>query len=163
MLDPCSYPFFFIRGDFGYHADRKKQVKKANGAKKMTLKDYYCYYLSIRNIFNPILYGGKLLQQFVCGSWGKTEQCNLEFIRNHQATLRSEYYSDLREFIATDTGGQCGSRILLPATFTSSPRYMMNCYLVSEVIQYFGKEKLIGCHDDYQQIRKARYICHVHL
>jgi hypothetical protein len=59
----------------------------------VTMKEYYCYKLHTRpNIFNPILYGRRLLQQFVVDTYIKIESSRLDYIFHHQKELRADLY-----------------------------------------------------------------------
>jgi hypothetical protein len=52
--------------------------------------------LQIRpGIFNPILYGKRLFQQFAVDTYVKIESSRLDFIRNNQETVRADLYQGL--------------------------------------------------------------------
>ena len=57
--------------------------------------EYYTYRLSVRDEFNPLLRGGKLLQQYVTDVYVRTEANRLQWYRSNQKTIRSECYSGL--------------------------------------------------------------------
>jgi hypothetical protein len=51
----------------------------------VSVRDYYCYKFQMRpGIFNPILYGKRLFQQFAVDTYIKIESSRLDYIRNHQ-------------------------------------------------------------------------------
>ena len=52
--------------------------------------DYYCYKFQMRpGIFNPILFGKRLFQQFVVDTYVKIESSRLDYIRNNQDSIRA--------------------------------------------------------------------------
>ncbi|PWZ34005.1 hypothetical protein Zm00014a_020355 [Zea mays] len=72
--DALSYPLFFPRGELGWHTNIPK----------------------IRpGIFNPILHGKRLFQQFAVDTYIKIESSRLDFIRKNQDRLRADLYQGL--------------------------------------------------------------------
>jgi hypothetical protein len=62
----------------------------------ITIQDYYCYKFQIRpSIFNPILHGKCLFQQFVVDTHINIESNRLEYISKHQIELRADLYQGL--------------------------------------------------------------------
>jgi hypothetical protein len=62
----------------------------------ITIQDYYCYKFQMRpSIFNPILHGKHLFQQFAVDTYIKIESNRLEYIRKHQTQLRADLYQGL--------------------------------------------------------------------
>ncbi|XP_074352461.1 uncharacterized protein LOC141691590 [Apium graveolens] len=70
--------------------------------------------------------GGRLWQQFVVDAFAAVEQYILDWIRNHQSTIRSDLYRSIRDSLTKgDTNpGNIGNNVILPATHTGSQRYM---------------------------------------
>ena len=70
--------------------------------------------------------GGRLWQQFVVDAFAAVEQYRLDWIRNHQSTIRSDLYRSIRDSLNKgDTNpANLGKKIILPATHTGSQRYM---------------------------------------
>ena len=59
----------------------------------ITIRDYYCYKFQMRpGIFNPILHGKRLFQQFAVDAYIKIESNRLEYISKHQKQLRADLY-----------------------------------------------------------------------
>jgi hypothetical protein len=59
----------------------------------VSVRDYYCYKFQMRpRIFNPILYGRRLFQQFAVDTYIKIESSRLDYMRNNQDTLRADLY-----------------------------------------------------------------------
>ncbi|GFV33654.1 helitron_like_N domain-containing protein [Trichonephila clavipes] len=81
--------------------------------------------LQWRDIFNPILYGSKLMQQYAVDSYVKVEGNRLNFIRYNQRTMRVELYLGLDDHVnalATESGMRAGVTLILPSSFIGSPR-----------------------------------------
>ncbi|XP_074326661.1 uncharacterized protein LOC141664602 [Apium graveolens] len=74
--------------------------------------------------------GGRLWQQFVVDAFDTVEQYRLNWIRNHQSTIRSYLYRLIRDSITKgDTNpGNIGKNVILPATHTGSQRYNTNTF-----------------------------------
>jgi hypothetical protein len=92
---------------------------------------FYAYQFHDRNrIYTHLLNGGRLLQQYMVDGYVCIEQNRLQYIRNNQNSLRTEFLSGIHDAISNgDTDGQSvGKRILLPSSFTGSPRYMYKHY-----------------------------------
>nr|GEZ88378.1 DNA helicase [Tanacetum cinerariifolium] len=100
-----QFPFLFLYGEDGY----KKEMKMvgSNGSssqqKRLTMLAYYSYYLHDRaNHYNYL-----------------------------SGTGRNEYLSGIYDTInrGDNDGSDCGSRLILPQSFTVGPRYMYSHYL----------------------------------
>ena len=81
----------------------------------------------------------RLYQEWLCDMWSKIEGSRLKFIKNNQAQLRVDQYSGLQDALSdlsknterspNTEEAKVGQMIVLPASFTSSPRYMYSHYL----------------------------------
>lgn len=59
----------------------------------VSVRHYYCYRLQTRPaIFNPILHGKRLFQQFAVDMYIKVEGTRLDWVRNHQKEIRADLY-----------------------------------------------------------------------
>ncbi|GJV52664.1 DNA helicase [Tanacetum coccineum] len=78
-----------------------------------------------------LLRGGKLFQQYVVTAYCAIEQSRLDYIRQIQDDIRSEYLSGIYDAILRGDrdGSDLGLRTVLTASFTGSPRYMYAHYL----------------------------------
>ncbi|GJR52714.1 DNA helicase [Tanacetum coccineum] len=96
--------------------------------------------------------GGRLFQQYVVAGFCVIEQSRLDWVRNHQNDLRSDYMLGLYDAVSRGDreGIQAGLKIMLPRTFTEGPRYMYNHYLDALAIFLytieFQKRGLPYCH-----------------
>lgn len=90
--------------------------------------NYYSYRLMIReNAENHILKCRQLFHQYIVDMYVKIETERLLYIRLNQTKLRSEEYIHLRDAVINDGNvnpSELGKLIILPATFTGSPRHM---------------------------------------
>nr|GEZ78648.1 DNA helicase PIF1, ATP-dependent [Tanacetum cinerariifolium] len=75
--------------------------------------------------------GGKLFQQYVVNAYCAIEQSCLDYIRQKQDDIRSEYLSGIYDAILRGDrdGSDLGLHTVLTASFTGCPRYMYAHYL----------------------------------
>nr|GEW55606.1 DNA helicase [Tanacetum cinerariifolium] len=74
---------------------------------------------------------GKLFQQYVVTAFWAIEQNRIDYIREHQNDIRNEYLSRIYDAISRgdNDGSDCGSKFILPQSFTGGPQYMYSHYL----------------------------------
>ncbi|AQK40167.1 hypothetical protein ZEAMMB73_Zm00001d023823, partial [Zea mays] len=94
--DALSYPLFFPRGELGWHANIPKvgvsmgevdAYRETHRASNANDED--------AGVFNPILHGKRLFQQFAVDTYIKIESSRLDFIRKNQDRLRADLYQGL--------------------------------------------------------------------
>lgn len=75
---------------------------------------------------NFILRCGKLTHQYTVDMYAKVETERLNYLRFHQAQLRSEEYIHLRDAVVIDGNAtnNVGRLTILPSTYIGSPRHM---------------------------------------
>ncbi|WVZ88359.1 hypothetical protein U9M48_034889 [Paspalum notatum var. saurae] len=122
-----QYPLLFPYGEDGFRFEITYEGTRGheNERKYVTMMEYYAYRIQLRlNQSMVILMSGKLFLQFVVDAAASIEQWRLNWYRMHQGTLRTELYSGLQD--ALDNGDtrtdQIGKRIILPSSYTGSPR-----------------------------------------
>nr|GFA93387.1 DNA helicase [Tanacetum cinerariifolium] len=73
----------------------------------------------------------ELFQQYVVTAFCAIEQNKIDYVRENQNDIRSEYLSGIYDAINREDsdGSDCGIRVILPQSFTGGPRYMYNHYL----------------------------------
>ncbi|XP_003739875.1 uncharacterized protein LOC100902110 [Galendromus occidentalis] len=150
--DPLAYPLLFPTGESGWHPGMTRdnshldEGSASRSRSRMTQKDYYSYLLFSRNdVFNPLHHAGKLLQQFIVDCWIKIEMNRLNFIRLNQRQLRLDTVRGLQDFMNSDSDldGPPGRRIILAASFTGGPRYMVAQYQdAMSMVSKYGKPDL---------------------
>jgi hypothetical protein len=112
------------------------------------------------NTFNSILHSGRLLQEYAVTQWAKVEQSHLNFIRTNQKNLRKAIFDQARDALHNQNNesmNNVGQRVILPATFVGSPRYMTQRYFdAMAVVAKFGKPDLFitfTCNPDWPEIQ----------
>jgi hypothetical protein len=127
----------------------------------VTMKEYYCYKLHTRpNIFNPILYGGRLLQQFVVDTYIKIESSRLDYIFHHQKELRADLYQGLLDSIQAgeQNGNAVRKRTILNSQFIGGPRDKLRRYLDAiALVRKYGKPDIfltMTCNPNWEEITR---------
>ncbi|XP_022680024.1 uncharacterized protein LOC101775756 [Setaria italica] len=82
-------------------------------------------------IFNPILYGNCLFQQFAVDTYVKIESSRLDYIRNNQDILRADLYQGLVDSwrMGVEDADEVGKRTVLSPTFIGGPRNIRRRYM----------------------------------
>ncbi|XP_035838033.1 uncharacterized protein LOC110900453 [Helianthus annuus] len=159
--DPLSYPLFFPNGESGWHANIprhgvsinevrnndniKGEMEESNtrsGRTTVAMREYYCYKFQIRSTENVLLFGGRLLQQFVVDVYIKIETSRLEFCERNKAKIRADLYQGLVDCVNAGEvhANIVGKRIVLPASFIGGPRDMRRRFLdAMTLVQDDGK------------------------
>ncbi|CAN1778539.1 ATP-dependent DNA helicase pif1 [Linum perenne] len=135
-FEALHFPILFPYGEDGFHTKiryRGDNTSTDATKKYVTQREYYAFRLQHRqNEGTTLLRGGKALQHYIVDAFSTIDQNRLIYLRNHQKELRSEFYQ----------GDNLGN-IILPATYTGSPRYMRQLFLDStSICQYFGNPHL---------------------
>ncbi|KAM3034710.1 hypothetical protein ACUV84_028545 [Puccinellia chinampoensis] len=121
-----QYPLLFPYGEDGYRLGIKYRKHKGLSKKKyISMLEYYAYRLQQRPGQSMLpLICGNLSMQFMVDVYTCIEQSRLNWIMKNQGVLRTELYDGLQDACRkgdTQTE-QVGRRIVLPASFTGSPR-----------------------------------------
>ncbi|XP_021991362.1 uncharacterized protein LOC110888130 [Helianthus annuus] len=131
---PLQYPLLFPYGETGFHERihyHDNTGRQATKRQCVTMQEHYCYRIHYRNNEGTtLLRGGRLFQQYLVDSYAAIEEQRLCWMRNNQNELRVELYHNVCDAVTRgDTNAEAiGQRIVLPATFTGSPRYMIQNY-----------------------------------
>ncbi|XP_015614420.1 uncharacterized protein [Oryza sativa Japonica Group] len=114
-----------------------------NSRIRVSVRDYYCYKFQMRRgIFNPILHGGRLFQQFAVDMYIKVESSRLDYVRNNQKEIRADLYQGLMDSIQAgeSRASAVGKRTVLPASFVGGGRNMKRRYMdAMALVQKYGK------------------------
>jgi hypothetical protein len=96
------------------------------GSKRVSRAQLAAYYLYDRcDLFSTLLNAGPLLQELLCDVWAQTEADRLRWVLLNQETLRADSYKGLMDAVNAGVGlDQVGKRVILPSSFTGSPRQM---------------------------------------
>lgn len=88
---------------------------------------FYSHRIMIRNSENNFLLRfGALFSQYLVDQYAKIETERLNYIRHHQSKLRADNYIHLKDAVRRQDAdaNQLGQMVILPSSFTGSPRYM---------------------------------------
>jgi len=147
-----QYPMLFPFGEDGYHVGilRKGELIVSQSEQKkrtkINMREWFAYRLQERkDEFSTILFGRKLLQQFIVDGYSMVESGRLYYVRNNQGNLRSETYKNIKK--ANEDGisdvSSVGKRVILLSSFTAGARYMMQNYLdVMALCRTYGHSDL---------------------
>jgi hypothetical protein len=114
-------------------------------------------------IFNPILYGKHLFQQFAVDTYVKIESSRLDFIRNNQDTVRADLYQGLVDSYRTgvEEANEVGKRAVLSPTFIGGPRDMRRQYMdAMALVRKYGKPDIfltMTCNPNWDDIKNELY------
>ncbi|XP_061993411.1 uncharacterized protein LOC133711277 [Rosa rugosa] len=149
------YPLLLPYGIYGWDINSHDE----NG-RPMSCCDYYAYMLQMRpSDENPLLRGGRLLQQYVVDNYMKIESQKLRWLRNNQDTIRKEFYQGLQDSLnaGENNAGNVGLRTILPSSFVRSPRDMYQRYQdAMALVQKYGRPDLfitMTCNPNWEEIK----------
>ena len=133
---PLQYPLLFPYAEDGYrtniyHQGITDQTPDEN-KKYVTMREFFAYRIQDRpNVFSTILNGKRLFQQFLVDGYTMVEAERLLYVRNQNKDLRVESYDKLAQAAQANNSQskKRGTKVILPSSFTGSPRYMMQNYL----------------------------------
>ncbi|XP_059147684.1 uncharacterized protein LOC131935318 [Physella acuta] len=163
-LDALCYPLLFPKGEQGWGEELRLTGSRRNSENtrtRVSLKMYYSYYLQVRDYFNPLLSAGRLTQQYIVDAYVKAESNDLNFIRTHQKQLRCDTYKHLIPFIQNEDNDSAvpGRRVILPSTFSGSPRNMQQLYQdAMAIVRKFGKPDFfvtMTCNPKWPEIEES--------
>eukprot|EP00111_Clytia_hemisphaerica_P007544 TCONS_00021908-protein len=144
IVDPLVYPLLFPRGDPGWDRTLPHVAERASRQRNhVTQLEYYAYRLAIRRGFSALHLSGKLFQQFIVDAYTKVEGNRLNYHRFHQQEIRADSYQGLVDHLenaAQQRDLNAGQVIVLPSSFSGSPRAMHQLYLdAMAVVAKHGK------------------------
>ena len=169
--DALQYPIIFWQGDDGYHF-LIMQVDPMTGlsgnGKKVSAMKFYAYRIMVRaGTVKHILRCRQLFHQFIVDMYAKIESERLLYVRLNQKKLRVDDYVHLRDAIANDdNANNLGQLVILPSTFTGSPRHMHE--YTQDAMTYvrnYGRPDLFvtfTCNPKWQEIQAALMVGQIH-
>ncbi|KAG7586074.1 P-loop containing nucleoside triphosphate hydrolase [Arabidopsis thaliana x Arabidopsis arenosa] len=160
-----QYPLIFCYGEDGYTPGIEKCYKGNNQKKKkcISMRQWFAFRIQERpGECHTLLLSKRLFQQFLCDAYTTIESNRLSYIRFNQSKLRCENANSLKE--AADSGvtnmEEEGNQILIPASFTGGPRYMVQSYYDAMAIcKHYGFPDLFitfTCNPKWPEI--TRYV-----
>ncbi|KAF5793897.1 putative DNA helicase [Helianthus annuus] len=126
-----QYPLLFPYGEDGYHPNIPLSRNTSARRKSISLREYYRYRLHVRDTEARTLHlSGRLFQTYVVDAYSAVLESELDWYRRNQATIRSDLYNGLYDHVCNGetTCEFVGRRVILPASFTGGPRYMLQQY-----------------------------------
>lgn len=135
-----QYPLLFPYVEDGFCVGKKYGSNEGKCQTKrgcLTMKEYYAFRIQHReNEGQTIIRAGKLFQQYLVDAYTFIKEDRLHWVRFSRAQLRLELYEGIRDavFRGDTTPASVEKRIVLPSTFTGSPRYMAHNFQDSMAI-----------------------------
>ncbi|KAM0025767.1 putative helitron helicase-like domain-containing protein [Helianthus debilis subsp. tardiflorus] len=136
--------FIFINCLFLKYLHRS-EANTRSGRTTVAMREYYCYKFPNRSTENVLLFGGRLLQQFVIDVYVKIETSRLEFCERNQAKIRADLYQGIVDCVNAGEvhANRVGKIIVLPASFIGGPREMRRRFLdAMTLVQDEGKPNI---------------------
>ncbi|AQK79503.1 hypothetical protein ZEAMMB73_Zm00001d035706 [Zea mays] len=149
--DALSYPLFFPKGELGWHANIPKSNVSMDEVDTFQIRP---------SIFNPILHGKRLFQQFAVDTYIKIESSRLDFIRKNQDRLRADLYKGLVDSLheGETRADKIGKRTVLSTSFIGGPRDMRRRYMdAMALVRKFGKPDIfltMTCNPNWDEITR---------
>lgn len=164
-----QYPLLFPYGDDGFHLGIKYQSSVTRAETKrgsVTPREFYSYTIQQRlSEGQTLVRGGKLFHQYLVDAFTSIEGMRLDYIKHNQEKLRSEVYGGIVDAVhrGDRDASDVGKRIILPSSFTSGPRYLMQNYQDAMAIcRNYGYLELfitMTCNPKWPEITEAlKYI-----
>lgn len=117
--DPLCYALLFPYGTQGWYPAMTTRWEGCD--RTVSIADFYRYHFMYRYCNQNLFKTGPLLYQFIVDMFWKIQMMRLHFIKTNQNARFANLHF---------TGDEIGDgAILLPSTFTGSPRYMDQAYL----------------------------------
>ncbi|OMO76359.1 DNA helicase PIF1, ATP-dependent [Corchorus olitorius] len=160
-----QYPLLFPYGEDGFTPHIRyvdSPVKEVVVRRTMSMRKYYAYYLQQRNRHGEtLLRGGRLFQQFCVDALSSVQEGELLWLKNHQTEICADMYTNVRDLIHRGDvdASAVGKRIILPAIFTGSPRYLYQKYQDAMAIcRAYGYPQLFitfTCNGNWPELKDA--------
>ena len=104
---------------------------------------------------------GRLFHQYLSDMFAKVEQLRLNYIKCNQQKFRVDLHSGLAGAVSAGdlNPGEFGRRMILPSSFTGSPKQMFELYQDSmSIVRKYGKPDLFitfTCNPKWEEITSA--------
>ena len=136
--DTLHYVLLFPLGEDGWHLN----IPHSKGRGNVTALEYYAYRLMVRSRLSPLHLSGRLFHQYAVDVYAKIEQQRRNYIRTNQKKIRVDLYCGLADAVAAGDvdSRELGRKIVLPPSYTGSPRHMFELYQdVMSIVRKYGK------------------------
>jgi hypothetical protein len=153
LFDALCYPLLFPRGENSWTIGLLPK-------KERTPQKYYRFLLAFRAQHDNLLHrSGRIFQQFVVDMFQKIIMQRIKFVQHNQSQLRADLYQDAMLALNSGEAAARIGRIVLPASFTGSPRHMFKLYQDSMAIAAtFGKPTFFitfTCNPSWREITES--------
>ncbi|XP_073362179.1 uncharacterized protein [Aegilops tauschii subsp. strangulata] len=156
-LPKCNVPLEVVLNPQLVHDD--DEDAEGNSRLCVSFRDYYCYKLQTRPaIFNLILCGARLLQQWAVDMYVKIESCRLRWYRKNQTQIRADLYKGVVDAITSGEtrASAVGVRIVLPRTYPGGDRDMKKRHMdAMAIVHTYGKPDIfltMTCNPKWEEI-----------
>jgi len=157
-----QYPVLFPYGEEGFKLGIKYShtgTLRVKSRGEVTMLEYYAFRLQQRSCeATTLLCGNRLFQQYIADAFASVEENRLRFIIKNNKNLRSEIYKGIHDTLHKGDfdGNNVGKKVILPASFTGSKRYMVQNYQDAMAIcRFYGPPDLFitfTCNPKWQEI-----------
>jgi hypothetical protein len=138
------YVLIWWNGTNGWHEELRQHDPSRRIPRRLSQERFYAHQLFERpDSFNIIVHSGRLFQQYVVDVWAAVEQNRVNYLRFNQDQIRASLYSGLQDHVHLQDEvdlNNLGQRIVLPSSFTGSPRYMQQKFQDAMAIARFFKK-----------------------
>jgi hypothetical protein len=156
---PMSYVLFFPNGGIGW-SDGMEGLR--NSIRNISQREFYAAQLfERRGMFNPIIHGGRLFQQYIVDMRMMVEQQRVDYARTHQEQLLVDSYGSLQDYLhqaCEEIGFRFGKKIVCPSTVVGTERWYREQYMdAMAVVQKKGRPDLfitITCNQNWPEIQE---------
>ncbi|CAN6822567.1 unnamed protein product [Brassica oleracea] len=134
-----QYPILFPYGQSGFNENIPITNTDGNQRKReyITKREFFSYQLQTRLDEGMVIVSSKiLLHQYIVDAYTCIEMERLRWFRLNQKKIRADLYNNVQDAVMNgDTDARSlGKRVILPSSFTGSPRYMAEKYHDAMVI-----------------------------
>ena len=117
--DALRFPILFPTGVYGWN----RSFQSLDRARRVSMREYYCYMLQDRPYENNLLMRGKrLLQEYIVDAAAKIEDSELKFQALHQKELRADSYDQIKRAREKGYTGTLGHQSSKPRVMSKSMR-----------------------------------------
>nr|XP_043611849.1 uncharacterized protein LOC122583518 [Erigeron canadensis] len=128
---PLQYPLLFSHAEQGWSPVLRLANTSERCNRSLTMNMFYKFQIHERaGRYTHLLRAGRLFQQYLVDCYVSIEHGRLDYFRNNQNNLRSEFLQGLYDALSAGDveGRHVGKRVILPSSFTGGPRYMYQHY-----------------------------------
>ena len=128
-----QYPILFPHGQIGFNENIPVSNTAANAIKReyITKREFFAYQMQTRLAEGMVIVRSKrLFHQYIVDAYTSIEQERLRWFRLNQKKIRADLYNNVQDAVmkgVTDAKS-IGKRVILPSSYTGSPRYMAEKY-----------------------------------